>query len=71
MKLLLTIALGVALGIAGYVVVNRYLTTHSATVVVQNWQNVQNEYQLEWQQRDQQEPDEYLLQEPDEYLLYA
>lgn len=35
MKQLLTIALGVALGIAGYVVVNRYLHTHSATVVVQ------------------------------------
>ncbi|AXK60230.1 hypothetical protein [Candidatus Chromulinivorax destructor] len=36
MKNLITIALGVALGIAGYVFVNRYLHTHSATVVVQS-----------------------------------
>ncbi|AXK60231.1 hypothetical protein [Candidatus Chromulinivorax destructor] len=35
MKQLITIALGVALGIAGYVVVNRYLHTHSSIVVVQ------------------------------------
>lgn len=41
MKQLLTIALGVALGIAGYVVVNRYLHTHSATVVVQSNHKVQ------------------------------
>lgn len=40
MKQLITIALGVALGIAGYVVVNRYLHTHSATVVVQSMMEV-------------------------------
>lgn len=35
MKNLIMIAIGVALGIAGYMVVNEYCTSHSATVKIQ------------------------------------
>lgn len=35
MKNLIMVAIGVALGIAGYMVVNEYCTSHSATVKIQ------------------------------------
>lgn len=40
MKQLLTIAIGVALGIAGYMVVNEYCTSHSATVKIQGTKGI-------------------------------